>query len=35
MFPKKQVVQACDNVCRAEALRDETLFKAALLGPRM
>jgi hypothetical protein len=25
----------CDNLCRAAALREETLFKAALHGPRI
>jgi len=35
MFRKKQVRMVCDNFCRAQALRDEALFKAALQGPRL
>ena len=35
MFGKKQVKTACDSLCRAQALRDATLFKAAQLGPRI
>jgi hypothetical protein len=32
---KKQVKTVCDNLCRAQALRDAALFKAALQGPRI
>jgi hypothetical protein len=35
MFRKKRVSAVCDNLCRAAELRDETLFKAALQGPRI
>jgi hypothetical protein len=35
MFKKKNVTSVCDNVCRAAQLRDDTLFKAALQGPRI
>jgi hypothetical protein len=35
MFKKKQVNGVCDNLCRAAKLRDDTLFKAALQGPRI
>jgi len=36
MFNKKPSPRVvCDNVCRAAALREETLFKAALHGPRI
>jgi hypothetical protein len=36
MFRKKNAPKsACDNLCRAAALRDEMLFKAALQGPRI
>jgi hypothetical protein len=35
MFRKKQIEQACDNLCRAEALRDATLVQVALLRPRI
>jgi hypothetical protein len=35
MFRKKQVKTVCDNLCRAQALRDDALFKASLLGPRL
>jgi hypothetical protein len=35
MFSKKPVTQVCDIACRAEVLRDEALFKAAQLGPRI
>jgi predicted peroxiredoxin len=35
MFRKKQVKTVCDNLCRAQALRDEALFKAAQQGPRL
>ena len=34
VFRKKKIHQACDNLCRAEALREAAIFKAALLGPR-
>jgi hypothetical protein len=37
MFGKKQgtVTNVCDMACRAEAIRDDALFKAAQLGPRI
>jgi hypothetical protein len=35
MFQKKKVSAVCNNLCRAAQLRDETLFKAALQGPRI
>jgi hypothetical protein len=35
MFSKKQVMNVCDTGCRAEALRDAAIFKAAQLGPRI
>jgi hypothetical protein len=35
MFRKKQVNTVCDNLCRAQALREAALFKAAQLGPRI
>jgi hypothetical protein len=35
MFRKKHVKAVCDNLCAAARLRDETLFKAALQGPRI
>lgn len=38
MFLKKHVKKieaVCDSLCRAEQLRDATLFKAAQLGPRI
>ena len=35
MFKKKDVKSVCDNICRAAQLRDDTLFKAALHGPRI
>jgi len=36
MFRKKSPpTSICDNVCRAAALREEALFKAAKLGPRI
>jgi hypothetical protein len=35
MFRKKNVSAVCDNACRAAKLRDETLFKVALQGPRI
>ena len=36
MFRKKPSPKViCDNLCRAAALREETLFKAALQGPRI
>jgi hypothetical protein len=28
-------VTVCDNLCRAEAIREETFLKAALFGPRV
>ena len=34
MFGKKQVKTACDNFCRAQALREAALFNAAKHGPR-
>ena len=34
MFQKKKVGAVCDNLCHAAQLRDDTLFKAALQGPR-
>ena len=36
MFRKKSAPRSvCDNLCRAAALREEMLFKAAKLGPRI
>lgn len=38
MFGKKQdstVKAVCDNLCRAQQVREDALFKAALLGPRI
>jgi hypothetical protein len=35
MFGKKQVTTVCDALCRAEAIRETALFKAAQLGPRI
>jgi hypothetical protein len=35
MLEKKKVKAVCDNLCQAAKLRDETLFKAALHGPRI
>ena len=35
MLRKKNVKTVCDNLCRAAQLRDDTLFKAALQGPRL
>jgi hypothetical protein len=32
---KKDASAVCDNLCRAAELRDQALFKAALLGPRI
>jgi hypothetical protein len=34
-FKRSQPVAAvCDSLCRAEQIRDEALYRAALLGPR-
>jgi hypothetical protein len=35
MFRKKKVNGVYDSAARAARLRDETLFKAARLGPRI
>jgi predicted peroxiredoxin len=35
MFRKKKVTAICDNGCMAARLREDTLFKAALHGPRI
>jgi hypothetical protein len=35
MFQKKKVKAVCDNLCQAAKLREDTLFKAALQGPRI
>lgn len=35
MFGKKQVTSVCDTLCRAQAVREAALFKAAQLGPRI
>jgi hypothetical protein len=35
MFGKKQVTSVCDSACRAAKLRDDALFNAARLGPRI
>jgi hypothetical protein len=34
MFGTKKGENVCDAACRAEALREAVLFKAALQGPR-
>jgi hypothetical protein len=35
MRRKKPVDAVCDNLCRAAKLREDALFKAAQLGPRI
>jgi len=32
---KPSPTTSCDNLCRAEAIREETWLKAALFGPRV
>lgn len=34
MFGKQQIQTVCDTACRAAAIRETTLFKLALAGPR-
>lgn len=35
MFRKTTATKICDNVCRAARLREQTLMKVALQGPRI
>ena len=35
MFRKSKITQVCDNLCRAEKIREQTLMNAALQGPRI
>jgi len=35
MFGRKKIKTACDNLCRAARIREDTLFKAAQQGPRI
>ena len=35
MFRKSKITQVCDNLCRAEKIREQTLMMAALQGPRV
>ena len=35
MFRKRKITQVCDNLCRADRIREQTLMTVALQGPRV
>ena len=35
VFRKTKITQVCDNVCRAERIREQALMTLALQGPRI